>query len=85
MPNGKLIGKKLGDRYPGEEALAAAKAEAGIRARWDIEDYEEVEGPGGRLYGYGQEEDHDTKLYKKYFKQKDEGGVTTISPVKKTK
>ena len=81
VPNGKLLGKYMGDRYPAEEALAAAKAAAEARGErgsyyyekdaatgdekriyWDGSD---GDGPGGRLYGFGQE-DEETKLLKKY-------------------
>ena len=45
MPNGKLLGKQLGDKYPYEEALAK-------KARQDqLEITQEPDGPGGRLYG----------------------------------
>ncbi len=65
VPNGKLIGKSLGDRYPGEEALARAKLEAEVAGRrWEDEwDYDDEygggrgRGPGGRLFGAGQEDD----------------------------
>ena len=47
VPNGKLLGKQLGDKYPYEEALA--------KARLEKEEHEQIEkmhdGPGGRLYG----------------------------------
>ena len=40
MPNGKLIGKMLGDQYPLEDALAAQRAAK-----------EGKDGPGGRFLG----------------------------------
>ena len=49
VPNGKLIGKQLGDKYPYEEALAKAKLEK--QNQEPFEAAEEPDGPGGRLYG----------------------------------
>ena len=49
VPNGKLLGKQLGDKYPYEEALAKAKLEKS--AQGAIENEQEPDGPGGRLYG----------------------------------
>ena len=49
VPNGKLLGKQFGDKYPYEEALANAKLEK--EEQEEIERMEEPGGPGGRLYG----------------------------------
>ena len=81
VPNGKLLGKHFGDRYPGEEAMEAARTAAAARGergsyytetdddsgeeRRIFWDRRENEGPGGRLYGFGQE-DEETQLLKKY-------------------
>ena len=56
VPNGKWIGKQFGDRYPGEEALAATRKETEYM-RWNASH----EGPGGRAYGRGQV-DEETKI-----------------------
>ncbi len=71
VPNGKLIGKSLGDRYPGEEALERAKAAAEAAGEvWSERQWrgraqgEEERGPGGRLYGVGQE-DEETRLLRR--------------------
>ncbi|TRY68433.1 hypothetical protein TCAL_01367 [Tigriopus californicus] len=53
VPNGKWVGKQLGDRYPGEEALD--------RLHEHPEDFIR-EGPGGRRYAVGQVEDEDRIL-----------------------
>ena len=42
VPNGKLLGKYMGDKYPLEDALAAREAAAAASAK---------DGPGGRLFG----------------------------------
>ncbi len=66
VPNGKLIGQSLGDRYPAEEALERAKLERD----WDEDSWGRTvadggkEGPGGRFYGAGQE-DEETKLFRR--------------------
>ena len=49
VPNGKLLGKQFGDKYPYEEALAKAKLEKQNQEQLEIS--EEPDGPGGRLYG----------------------------------
>lgn len=49
VPNGKLLGKQFGDKYPYEEALAKAKLEK--QNQEPLETPEEPDGPGGRLYG----------------------------------
>ena len=49
VPNGKLLGKQFGDKYPYEEALAKAKLEK--QNQESLETSEEPDGPGGRLYG----------------------------------
>ena len=49
VPNGKLLGKQLGDKYPYEEALAKSKLEKS--AQEELEKAQEPDGPGGRLYG----------------------------------
>ena len=55
VPNGKLLGKQLGDKYPYEEALANAKLEK--EEQEQIEKMQEPDGPGGRLYGSDYEHD----------------------------
>jgi len=79
VPNGKLLGKYLGDRYPAEEAMeraAAARAKMGLdkgdaNEWWDDHDEDEdsEEGPGGRFYGYGQE-DKESRLRRKLEERK---------------
>ena len=59
VPNGKWFGKQLGDRYPGEEALTKVKEDR----NYDVKDFNGHEGPGGRFYAYGQE-DEDTQYIK---------------------
>ena len=49
VPNGKLIGKKLGDKYPYEDALAKAKLEQAQQE--EFENMQEPNSPGGRLSG----------------------------------
>ena len=63
VPNGKLIGKQLGDRYPGEEALERLKESAGKGGTDEF--YEFQEGPGGRRAAIGQNDD-DTRLIAKF-------------------
>ena len=77
VPNGKLLGKQLGDRYPGEEALERAKEK--VKA-WESTDqqWDERQGPGGRLYGVGQDDD-ETRILKKY-----KGDRTTVRTEKNT-
>jgi solute carrier family 45 protein 1/2/4 len=55
VPNGKLLGKQFGDKYPYEEALAKAKLEK--LAHGEMENTQEHDGPGGRLYGSDYEYD----------------------------
>ena len=55
VPNGKWLGKQMGDRYLGEEALATDDLESHNYAKWAHE------GPGGRLYAKGQV-DEETKI-----------------------
>ena len=57
VPNGKLLGKKLGDSYPYEEALAKAKLDSAQQE--DLQRMQEPDGPGGRLYG-SDDEYHNT-------------------------
>jgi len=70
VPNGKLLGQYLGDRYPAEEAMQRAASGGIVRDDrwWDDED-ERDGGPGGRFYGYGQE-DRETKLRRKLEERK---------------
>ena len=49
VPNGKLIGKKLGDKYPYEDALAKAKLEQAQQE--EFVNMQEPNSPGGRLSG----------------------------------
>ena len=49
VPNGKLIGKRLGDKYPYEDALAKAKLEQAQQE--EFENMQEPNSPGGRLSG----------------------------------
>ena len=50
MPNGKLLGKLMGDEYPLEDAWAARKAAA------------HGDGPGGRFLGNDYEYTRDEKI-----------------------
>ena len=72
VPNGKLLGKKLGDKYPFEEALANAQLEK--EEREQLEKIQEPDGPGGRLYGSDYEY-HETieKLSNSTFPKHNEG------------
>lgn len=65
----------MGDRYPGEEALESLKQS---QDDFDMDDEDWIDrddGPGGRLFAVGQE-DQDTSLMKK-FKDKT---VSKVSP-----
>ena len=64
VPNGKWMGKQLGDRYPAEEALESLNRN---------EEFESHEGPGGRMFGIGQMDDEEKILTK--FKQEDQSKV----------
>ena len=63
VPNGKLIGKQFGDRYPAEEALARHKLENRFDHGIKDEDWDK-QGPGGRFYAKGQD-DQETRILSK--------------------
>ena len=65
MPNGKLLGKWFGDRYPAEEALAQHKLENRHHDWGSDEDWGDKQGPGGRLYAKGQQ-DQESRILAKF-------------------
>jgi hypothetical protein len=64
VPNGKLLGQQLGDRYPGEEALLAAREDADTTPKWvDAELNDDA--PGGRMIYHRTRQSMETRILEK--------------------
>lgn len=70
MPNGKWIGKQLGDRYPAEEALLALGKH---------DDFQTHDGPGGRRFAMEQMGDEEKILADFREINKDKVSISNVS------